>query len=313
MTDSGIFNVCVYGTGGVGGYFGARLILAGDPYTRVTLIARNKGLAAIQSNGLILTSPDGKRQVARPYLVTDDIGQAPRADLVLLCVKEYDLNEAVKALAVVVTDQTVVMPLLNGVDIYDRVRAGLPRGIVLPATVTVSVHLTAPGEVTHASGKGVIITGPDPKYPVAKPDKMLNVFQGAGLPVEWRADPMPAIWTKFIFIAPFGLVTSAYDQTIGEVLADPVKAELARQIMLEIKAIADEKGIELPGNIIEATFDKARAFPFDTKTSLQRDVAQPDKRNELQLFGGSIIQMGKASGIPTPAAEQTLRAAGNRR
>jgi 2-dehydropantoate 2-reductase len=313
MTDSGIFNVCVYGTGGVGGYFGTRLILANDPNVRVSLISRNEGLAAIRSNGLILTSPDGQRNAAQPFMLTDNVGEVPAPDLVLLCVKEYDLDGAIAALAPVVGENTVIIPLLNGVDIYDRVRAGLPRGIVLPATVTVSVHLTAPGEVTHASGQGLIITGPDARYPVAKPDKMLDVFQRAGLPVEWRDNPLGAIWTKFIFIAPFGLVTSAYDETIGEVLAEPDKAEQARQIMREIKELADRRHIDLPADIIEATFDRARAFPFDTKTSLQRDVEQPGKRNELGLFGGSIVKMGKTMGIRTPATERALKAAGNRR
>ncbi len=304
-----VYDVCVYGTGGVGGYFGARLVLAEEPGVRVTLIARNAGLAAIRSNGLELTSPDGQRHIARPYLVTDDVGEAPAPDLVLLCVKAYDLAGATQALAPVVADRTVIMPLLNGVDIFDRVRAGLPHGIVLPATVTISVHVSAPGQVTYASGQGIIITGEDPAHPGFKPDEMLNIFERAGLPVEWSADPLNAIWTKFIFIAPFGLVTSAHDKTIGEVMADPELADQTRQIMCEIKAIADAKGIYLPANIIEATFDKAGAFPYDTKTSLQRDVEQAGKPNELQLFGGAIMRLGIAIKIPTPATITAFNAA----
>lgn len=303
------YDICVYGAGGIGGYFGARLMLANNPETRISLIARKQGLESIRSNGLILNEQDGRRLVTRPFMATNDIGEVPSPDLVLLCVKEYDLNGCITALASVVRDDTVVMPLLNGVDVYDRVRAGLPRGIVLPATVTISVHIGAPGEVTHAGGQGVIKTGAYPTRSDYDPSRLLDIFKSADLFMEWLPNPFPAIWEKFIFIAPFGLVTSAYGKTIGEVLADTDLIGQVRNIMSEIKNIADAKNIGFPDDIIESSLDKGRGFPFETKTSLQRDVDQPGKSNELDLFGGAVVRMGRSSGIETTVTNKVLEVA----
>jgi 2-dehydropantoate 2-reductase len=301
-----MIDICVYGTGGVGGYFGAKLIAADNPETRISFISRNQGLAAIRKDGLILNASDGRQFTTRPFTVTDDIREAPAPDFILLCVKEYDLNNAIEAVARVADINTVVMPLLNGIDIYNRVRAGLPRGIVLPSTVTISVHLDAPGVVSHNSGLGIIKTGPDPTRPEYIPKAILEVFKTGNLNVEWHTDPFPAIWEKYIFIAPFGLITSAYDKTIGEVVSDPELKDQVNGIMREIKAIAAKTGVTLPEDILETTMDKARAFPFDTKTSLQRDVENSQKKNELALFGGSIIRMGKETGTKTPVTERVF-------
>jgi len=195
--------------------------------------------------------------------------------------------------------EVVVLPLMNGVDIYERIRRVLPTGIVLPACVYVASHLQQKGVVEHKGDPGRIIVGNDPQPPQYNPAWLVELLTEAGIQVAYQADAFPAIWTKFMFIASFGLVSAWYNQSIGQVEADPLLHERARSIMQEIAAIAHRKGCGLPANIIEQTFQQARTFPFPTPTSLQLDVHSGGSRTELALFAGAIVAYGHPLGIPT--------------
>ncbi|MBU4055655.1 MAG: 2-dehydropantoate 2-reductase, partial [Proteobacteria bacterium] len=116
-------------------------------------------------------------------------------------------------------------------------------------------------------------------------------------------DPFPAIWEKFMFIAAYGLVTAQTGKTVGEVLKDEESKACIQGIMGEIASIAKRKEIELPENIIAESMAKGKQFPFSTKTSYQRDVEQPGRKNEGDLFGGAILRQGRVLGIPTPVTE----------
>jgi 2-dehydropantoate 2-reductase len=102
-------------------------------------------------------------------------------------------------------------------------------------------------------------------------------------------------------IAPFGLVTANYDKTFGEILQSDELSRHAENIMKEIVSIAKVKGIDLPQNIVAETFNKAKKFPPDTRTSFQRDFENMMKSDERDLFGGTILRMGLELGISTDA------------
>jgi 2-dehydropantoate 2-reductase len=300
--------IWVYGVGGVGGYFGGKLAYSiernHETDKRVFFIARGEHLDAIKQDGLILNTAeqDGVRCI--PYQATDKIEIVPDPDLCLLCVKSYDLDSTVRSLAGKVKDKTIVIPLLNGIDIHERVRTILKAGIVLPACAYVGTHIEKPGTVTQKGAPGIILCGKDPAFKNFNHDPLITLFTGAKIKINWVDDPFPAIWEKFIFIAAFGLVTAYSEKTLGEVAADPELQGLVEKIMDEIVAIAGKKGISLPAGIVEASIGKANNFPFETKTSYQRDIETKGKRNEGDLFGGTIIRMGKAFGVLTPT---TLR------
>ena len=105
---------------------------------------------------------------------------------------------------------TVIIPLLNGVDIVERIRAILDKGIVLPACLYLGTHIESPGVINQSGGNGIIIFGPDPKYPEYSGENVKAFFQKTGIKYEWYDDPLPKIWEKYMFIAAFGLVTALY-------------------------------------------------------------------------------------------------------
>jgi len=297
--------VTVVGIGGIGGLIGARLALRppGDG-RHLTFVARGPHLAAIRSGGLRLIRPDGSVALARPDLATDRLEEAPAPDLAVLCVKSYDLDKAADQLAAVLRPSTVVLPLLNGADIRERLRARLRIGIVPPACIYVSARRAGAGTVEHIGGAGKIHLGPDPQVPAWDGSELRAVLEVAGIPYQWHEDPTVAIWVKYMFIAPLALVTAAHGADFGRVLSDPQLNAQARAVMEEIRRIADARGVALPADIVESTLRTAGSFPPETRTSYQRDIESRARADEGDLYGGAILRLGAAHGVPTPVSAE---------
>jgi 2-dehydropantoate 2-reductase len=300
--------IWVYGVGGVGGYFGGKLAYSiehnPEAGKRVFFIARGEHLNAIRQGGLTLNTSEQDGMICIPYQAKDSIEAIPYPDLCLLCVKGYDLDSAVQSLVGKVKDKTIVIPLLNGIDIYERVRTILKAGIVLPACDYVGTHIEKPGTVTQKGAPGIILCGKDPAFINFNHESLITLFTDGNIKFNWVDDPFPAIWEKFIFIAAFGLITAYSEKTLGDVTADLELRGLVEKIMDEIVAIAEKKRISLPAGIVETSIGKANNFPFETKTSYQRDIETKGKCNEGDLFGGTIIRMGKELGVPTPITQR---------
>ena len=298
-----INKICIYGVGGVGGYFGCKI--AGhinknkETNYEIYFIARGEHLEAIKRNGITVITPE-QTTIGIPTIATNDINEVPNPDLFFLCVKSYNLDEVVQSIRSKASQKTMIMPLLNGADIYDRIRKNLNNGIVLPACVFVGTHIQEAGVIRQSGGDGKILFGKDPKFPGFNADNVIGFLNDMGINYQWNNDPYPSIWSKYIFIASFGLVTVFTGKTLGEIVEDKIAKELVYKIMQEIYIIAREKGVELPENIIDESISKANNFPYDTKTSYQRDVEDKGNINEGDLYGGTIIREGKALGIPTP-------------
>ncbi len=294
-------HLTVLGVGGVGGYFGGRIAaaVAGGlaPGWQVHFLARGEHLAALQDGGLTLDAA-GERISCRPASAVGAPAEAPVPDVVLLCVKSYDLDDAARQIAAHSHAGTVVVPLLNGVDVCERVRRVVSAGSVLPACALVGTHLERPGLVKQVGDPGRVFLGADPAHPGDAPEAFLRLLEASSIDYRWFDDPRPVIWEKFLFISAFGLVTASSGQAVGEVLADAGAMRDVVGIMSEVLGIAAREGVDLPADATEAALAKARAFPFATKTSLQRDV-EAGRRHEGDLFGGAILRLGERHGVDT--------------
>lgn len=321
-----IRTITVVGLGGIGGFIaghladarGAEAREAGGPgraeppgapaaeprpadRPHLTFLARGAHLAAIRAEGLLLESPDGLSRRVRPDLATDRFDDIPAPDLVFVCVKAPSLPAVARGLAPIARDRTVILPLLNGADIYERVRAEMAGSVVLPACIYVSARLRGPGAVEHLSGPGMIHLGPDPRRPGHDPAGLLDLLAQAGVPFRWHPDPAPAIWTKYVFIASFALVTAAHRVSFGPLLASPALRAQAQAVMEEIARLAGARGVALPPDVVERSLAAAAAFPPDTRTSYQRDIEARAAADEGDLFAGTILRLGREHGVPTPA------------
>ncbi len=296
-------NIAVIGIGGVGGFFGGKLsqLLKNDSSMNISFVARGEHLREIQKNGLYLDTDDGVMNCI-PSMATDRISDIPVPDLCLVCVKSFDLDNVLKQLKEKVSEKTILLPLLNGVDIYERMRSVIKTGVILPSCVYVGTHIEKPGMVIQRGGTCTIHFGSDPKNSYMN-DEVFGLFKRAEIKYNWMDDPYPEIWSKYVFIGAFGPVTAAYDKTIGEVIESEELSGYAKSIMNEIVCIARRKNISLPESIADDSYIKGKKFPFETKTSFQRDYSVINKPDERDLFGGAVLRMGIELGVPTPASE----------
>lgn len=302
-------NICFFGVGGVGGYYGTLLTKylnetgEGNTY----FIARGKHKDAIVEKGLLLKKEGGKEEVfVKPYFCSDTVNDLPVFDIVVISVKCYDLEDVAKKVNKISDENTIILPLLNGADIYERLRQHLKRGYILPSCLYLGTYIETPGVIFQKGGSCQISIGKDPMQPEFYPDKLINLFKKADILIEFFDDVNIEIWTKYIFIASFALVTATYNKTIGEVAHDERLGIIVKSIMQEIALVADALKIELPPDIIETSFSKANQFPFETKTSFQRDVEAKGRQSEWDLFGGTVIRYAEKFNIPANNTKETL-------
>ncbi|MBN1181426.1 MAG: 2-dehydropantoate 2-reductase [Bacteroidales bacterium] len=293
--------ICFYGVGGVGGYFGSLVTRKFNEIHDFYFVARGKHKDAICSNGLTLKKSGGEEIInVMPKKCTDTADDLPVCDIIVVSVKSYDLANVAREMVKITGEKTIILPLLNGVDIYERIRLHLSSGIVFPSCVYVGTHIESPGVIFQKGGSCKISLGKDPQSPDFYPEALLKLLKESGIHFSWEDNVNVSIWSKYMFIAAYGLVTAAFNKTLGEVLEDPELGKLTREIMFEIETIAKKLNIALPLDIVGSSFVKAGQFPYEAKTSFQRDVEAKGKINEGDLFGGTIMRFGERLGIPTP-------------
>lgn len=299
-------HIAVLGTGAVGGYFGGKIAYKLGPASpdgrKVFFVTLGPHLERIRRDGLILNTLARRGMVCTPTLATDVIEELPCLDLCFIGVKSYDLDEVLQKAHDKIGDDTIIIPLLNGVDICERIRRHVARGVVLPACVHVSACVEAPGVVTQIGGEGAIVGEKDPDGRASDMEPVKRLLDETGIAVEWREDAYPAIWQKYIFVAAFGLVTAHAGKTLGQVMADRALRETLRRVATEIVTIARKQGVELPDTIVEESLQLANNYPFEQTTSYHRDVEARGK-NEGDLFGGTILRYARALGVPVSATQ----------
>ena len=304
-------NITIIGIGGVGGYFGGRITDSlrrnlNSDYT-ITFIARGEHLKLIKQNGLILNTSDQQGIICKPDYSSDNFNDIPKPDIIILAVKSYDLENILSKISLIINDNTIILPLLNGVDIYERIRKIIKNGIVLPACAYVSTHIEKSGVVTQTGPVGKLLFGRDPQNPNYFPNSLIEVLKLSKINFQWFEDPYPAIWEKYMFIAAYGIVTASSNKTIGEVFSDFNLKENARQVMVEIFDIARKKGILLFDYIVEDSLNKARYFAHETKTSYQRDIENKGNINEGDLLGQTILKLSAQNGLSAPVTDKLFK------
>ncbi|WP_312767927.1 2-dehydropantoate 2-reductase [Epilithonimonas sp.] len=299
-------NIAIIGLGGVGGYFGFKINQFNEKEDQfdITFVARSQTYDIVKQNGLTLLSPEHPDNITTPNQIVQNISEIKNPDLVLICVKEYDLENVCTQLKQIISQKTILLPLMNGVDIYDRIRKIIPENTILPACVYVASHIKEKGIVEHKGKAGKLIFGKDQANISEDVDWIVQLMKDSRIDFDFKDNPFVEIWTKFFFVASFGLVTAKYNSSIGTVCDDTIQKQEATQIMQEVKRITDKKQIALPEDIIEKTFEKAATFPSETPTSLQLDINIKKQNSELELFAGAIIHYGKELNIETPFTQK---------
>ncbi|NEW80530.1 MAG: 2-dehydropantoate 2-reductase [Gelidibacter sp.] len=290
-------HIVIYGTGGVGGYFGARLAQAGND---VTFIARGKHLKAIQKNGLQLNSSKGDYLVF-PANATSNISEVTNIDLILVCVKTWQMEAAAKEIKQVLSEKTMVISLLNGVNNADVLGSVINKNQLLGGLCKVVSKIDGFGVINHISFEPTIVFGELDNVKTERSLSLEKLFLKAGITTKTKlADNIQIeIWSKFLFITTISGIGALTRATIGEMIASHEIKELMQKTADEIVAVAKAKGVNLTDKLIDQQFKIIESQPFNTTSSLQRDMME-GKPSELEAQNGTIVKMGMELGIPTP-------------
>lgn len=295
-----MIKIAFSGIGGVGGYYGGMLAsfykLSGD--IGIYFIARGKNLEAIREKGLQIQTENSSLN-AHPVHATDHPEEIGSVDYLFCATKSYDLEENITQLSPLIGADTVIIPLLNGADITERIRQLLPQNEIWYGCVYIGARLSAPGLITKFTQQERIWFG-DPQGNHKKQDQLLKILTDAGINAENPEDILLRIWKKFFLISVSATLTSYYDQSIGELLE--FHREDYFRLGNELQNIVRAKGIMLPDDMPERVIADQTKIPYEATTSMHTDFRN-GKHTEVETLTGYVVRAGKEYGIPTPAYE----------
>ncbi len=287
--------IAILGSGGVGGYYGALLARSGQD---VTFIARGEHLVAMQKHGLRIESVHGDFEI-RPVQAIDDATQVGPTDLVLVTVKSYDLEAAAEAARHLLGPETVVLPLLNGLDAAERLAAVLGSEPVLPGLTHISSSIVAPGLIQQVSTVRRITLGERDGSLTPRAERIRALLAASGAEAVLTTAVEVALWEKFVFIASISGVCCLARQPTGSILNTPESRQLYLDALREVAALGRARGIALPADIVERTLRLTESFAPQTKPSLLVDL-EAGRRLELEAMSGTVVRYGQQSTVPTP-------------
>ncbi|MFJ2300826.1 ketopantoate reductase family protein [Oerskovia paurometabola] len=280
--------VAVLGAGGVGGLVGALLVRADE--ATVTFVARDETAASLREHGLHVRSGqlgDVEVAVRATARLTEPV------DVLLVAVKATGLADALDRVAPEVLGDAVVVPLLNGVEHLDVLRARYGSARVLPAVIRVESTRVAPGEIVHGSPFVEIDLAPG-DVPTDTVDAVRDLLAHAGITVRVLPDEAALVWAKLSFLAPLALLTTRYRATIGEVRT--VHRGELEALVAEVAAVATASGAPSDPAASLALYDR---FPAGARSSMERD-AEAGRLLEVDAIGGAVVRAAERHGVAAP-------------
>ena len=288
--------VAVVGAGGVGGYFGGRLAQAGID---TTFIVRGATLEALRSAPLRVESISGD------FTVDVNTNSAGTFDAILMCVKAWQVAEAAESIKPFLGENSVVVPMENGVDSPAVLAKIVGEHHVLGGLCAIVAFAVAPGHIRHAAFEPTVMFGELDNRRTPRVEALRDAFVQAGVKCEIPQDIHRSMWTKFLFITPLSAAGALTRVPIGEWRALPEVREVVDAALHEIVAIATAKGIDLGPDAVEKTWERYDALAPASTSSLQRDVME-GKPSELDAQLGAVVRFGHDLGLPVPVSELLL-------
>jgi 2-dehydropantoate 2-reductase len=305
--------VCVVGAGAIGGLVGVKLALAGED---VTLVDIGVQLDAIRKNGLKLIGPDGKEEVARPGKAVSSVAEAGPQDLVVLALKTQHIASVAKTLGAVLGPETVLVPVQNGLpwwyfqrhggpyegrrletcDPTGEIGAAIDPARIIGCVVYPAGEVIAPGVVKHVEGDRFPLGELDGKE-TDRVKRVSEVFTKAGLKAPVLNNIRSEIWLKLWGNMSFNPISALTHATLVDICQYPLTRDLAAKMMTEAQVIANKLGIEFRVPLEKRIAGAEKVGKH--KTSTLQDV-EHGRSLELDTIIGSVIELGKLVGVPTP-------------
>jgi len=287
--------IAVIGAGGVGGAFGAALAKGG---VDVSFVARGAHLTAMQRNGLRVDSPRGDTRL-QPVQATERPETIGPVDVILFCVKLWDVESAGAQIRPLVGPRTAVIPLQNGIDAADRLIPILGAGAVMGGVAQISATIVEPGVIRQTGTFMRLVFGELAGGKSERGEVFLGACQAAGFDATHSDRIVTELWLKFIILATNSGITAASRTPLGKLRDDPDIAPVIEAATQEVVAIANAKGVPLPEDVVERSLAFTRNAPPGMMASMAHDLIRGG-RIELPWLSGKVVALGRELGVPTP-------------
>lgn len=287
--------IAIMGSGGVGGYFGAKLARAGCD---VTFIARGTHLEAMQKHGLMVESKAGNIQVEAPQ-VTDDPASIGKVDLVLFGVKLWDTEAAAKSIVPLVGPQTAVVSFQNGVQKDEQLRAVVGDNAVVGGVCYIAATIARPGVIQHSGAMQKLVFGEYGNKGATRTQAFLEACKKAGIDAEVSADIRRATWEKFVFLVGLSATTATMRVPVGTVRTNPRARAMLLDAMKEVVAVGRAEGVALAEDFADNRLAFCDSLPPEMNASMRNDLERGN-RLEVEWLSGDVVARGQRLGVPTP-------------
>lgn len=287
--------ILIMGSGGVGGVFGARLAKGGAD---VTFVARGAHLDAMRKDGLRIEG--GADPIALQKVnAIDDPASAGRVDMILFAVKLWDTESAARTLLPCIGPETGLISFQNGVQKDDMLRPVVGDTALVGGTSYVSAAITAPGVITQTGPMQGLAFGEFDGRRSKRVEAFHQACLAGGIQSEISPDINLVIWQKFVFLASVAGATTSMRAPIGAIRDNPLTRQFLLDLMKEIVAVGRARGIALAPDFAEQRMSFADSLPASMIASMYHDL-QTGKPLELPWLNGGVVDLGAASGVPTP-------------
>jgi 2-dehydropantoate 2-reductase len=284
----------IIGTGGVGGYFGGKLALAGFD---VTFVARGANLEALQKNGLTVKSILGDFKIDM-VTATKKIEDLKHTDLILICVKAWQVKEIAEKLKNVISEHTLIIPIQNGVSAAEELIEQLGESNVIGGLCFIISKLESPAVINHFGIEPAIVFGELNNSITPRVEKIKEIFDTAGINSKISEDINSDLWKKFITICVSGLL-AVTKTTYGELRELKQTRKMMVDLIKEIYRLSQKAGVNIKQDFVSKTVALIDTYPHNSTSSLTRDVWD-GKPSEIDYQNGTVVKLGNKYGIETP-------------
>ena len=289
--------IAVMGSGGVGGFFGARLMKGGAD---VSFVARGAHLAAMQTQGLAIESTDASQSMHLPKVqVTDDPSTIGPVDLVMFGVKLWDTESAARQLLPIMGPETALISFQNGVQKDDMLRPILGDKAIMGGVAYVGTSIARPGVIAQKGPLQRLVFGEFDGRTTPRANAFLAACKAGGVNAEISADIRREIWQKFVFLASMAAVTAATRKSIGPVRSHPLTRQFFLDLMREVVAVGRAHGVAVAEDFADQRLAASDTLHSDMTASMHHDL-EHGNRLELPWLSGGVVELGAKVGVPTP-------------
>ncbi len=300
--ESKHYEVCVAGVGAVGSLLTA--MLGRSSQVHLNLIARGARAEALRKNGVVLHSEAYGELTATPARIVENGSFLPAQDLVLVTVKNYSLDQIAEQLKLAIGPETVIIPVMNGVEAGDRLRALFPQAVVCDALIYTVTGVNPDYSATQKGSYTYLYVGSKiaGERQAAGAKLLYELLKSVGFDVRWSDDIESEIWQKFVLNCAFNTITARYLINTSEIRRDAHLQEDFHALLSEACTVGRREGVTLPEDLVEQKFRFMMEKQSENATSsLRRDV-EAHRPTELDTFLGAILRKAKKSCIDVPVS-----------